>query len=141
MSAAPGAPLCFMGCDGATPIPVTLTHSTAFMKTEMSLVPGTMSPETVAFPCPRTLCLEASVHKSDSAGQSDPGPQIKAGRAPPGYRQQKHGIWEIEGPTLPGRPVARLTTTTFCIINLIFIWYRKAHKDSGGGLLPVELSF
>lgn len=61
------------------PTTVTLTHSTALMKTEMSLVPGPLSP----LPCdPVALCLEASVHRTDPAGHSGPGPQIKEGCAP-----------------------------------------------------------
>lgn len=47
----------------------------AFMQTEMSLVPGTVRRQAASLPCDPMLCLEASGHKTDPAGQSGPGPQ------------------------------------------------------------------
>lgn len=76
MSAALSALLCFTGCNVATPTTITLTHSPAFMQTEMSLVPSMVCRQAASLPYDPVLCLEASGHRTDPAGQSGPGPQI-----------------------------------------------------------------
>lgn len=64
----------------------------AFMQTEMSLVPDTVRRQAASLPCDPMLCLEASGHKTDPAGQSGPGPQSQESCVTPGCLRQRCSI-------------------------------------------------
>lgn len=123
------------------PTTVTLTHAPAFMQTEMSLIPGMVNREAAARPCdPRALYPEASVHRTDPAGQSALVHRSRKSVLPQGTFR-RGAAFRKEWPTYPeGQKHCSLALPSASLLYFLS-GTGKPTRTTVGGLLPVEYSF